>query len=365
LHPQAAVARRTAEVATTLGARHVFLVSSGKAALTLVLRALSLLRPGKTEVVVPAYTCYSVPSAVVSAGLRPVPADVAPETLDFSREALRRVVGPSTLCVLPDHLFGRPADLEFQAGLCRETATFLVEDAAQALGGMYQGKWLGTVGDAGVFSFGRGKNVTCGSGGAIVTDSDALAGALRRSVGMLPDPPAADGFLEWHKVALTVPWIRPSCYWLPAGLPFLGLGETRYQETFPIFRLSGARAGLLHRWRSNLAAGNAARRANARYYLDHLPGTRSVDRSVAFLRFPVLLESSRKRESVLGLSRRWGLGISAMYPAAVDQIPELQSGMQGAPCPAARDVARRLVTLPTHHLVRGVDLERIVDLLCS
>ena len=75
-----------------------------------------------------------------------------------------------TLCVLAIHLFGIPANLDRIKKLCRKKDIFIVEDAAQAMGGEYKGGMLGTIGDVGFYSLGRGKNITCGSGGIIVTE---------------------------------------------------------------------------------------------------------------------------------------------------------------------------------------------------
>lgn len=359
-----AVRRFEHELMEAFGAKKVFLVSSGKAALTIVLRALGALTPEKSEVIIPAYTCYSVPSAIVWAGLTVVPVDVVAETLDFNLGALKQAIGPSTLCIIPDHLFGRPAALNELTSLCRERKTFLVEDAAQAMGGEYEGKRLGTVGDVGIFSLGRGKNITCGGGGVIVTDSDEIATELRRQVAALPEPSPLVELLALLAMMLMAVCINPSLYWLPAGLPFLGLGETKFHRDFPIMRLSGMRAGLLRRWKQNLARGNAARRENARNYISMMPRISGEDGSIPFLRLPYLLDSPEERDEILALSNRYGLGISAMYPTSVDEIPELQPHLRKGDCPQAREVARRLITLPTHHLVTAADREKIVNLLC-
>ena len=348
------------ELKAVLCCRNLFLVSSGKAALTLVLRALGRLSPDRREVIIPAYTCYSVPAAVIRAGLVVVPVDIDPATLDFNPDALARALGPTTLCVVPVHLFGRPAAVERVAALCDGKGIFLVEDAAQALGGAHRGKMLGTRGDVGIYSLGRGKNITCGGGGVIVTDSERIAASVREEFETLPSPSRLGEALLLAMVAVMAVCIRPACYWLPAALPFLGLGETTFTLRFPIARFSGMRAGLLRRWQVNLARGNAARRANAARYLSRLAGAPSDREDIPFLRYPLLLDGEKERERILELSRKHGLGISAMYPAAVDELPRVRSSRVIEECAQARQVARRLITLPTHYLVTAGDVERIV-----
>src|SRR4051812_43035934 len=173
-----------------LGMRHVFSVSSGTAALVVTLRALASLSP-RREVVIPAFTCFSVAAAVVRAGLTPVLCDVDAATFDFDEPRLVATVSRRTLCVIVHHLFGVPAAVARVRGVCERHGAFLVEDAAQALGIEAGGARLGTTGDAGIFSFGRGKPVTCGSGGMVVTNSPAIAAAIARGHQSVVPPPAA------------------------------------------------------------------------------------------------------------------------------------------------------------------------------
>ncbi len=109
----------TEELRRTLGVEHAWLVSSGRAALTLILRALAELS-GRSRVIIPAYTCYSVPAAIVRAGLDIVPCDIDAATLDFAYEELEaRLSEAPALCVVSTHLFGLPADVERARRLVR------------------------------------------------------------------------------------------------------------------------------------------------------------------------------------------------------------------------------------------------------
>jgi len=153
-----------AEIKEHFGVKHVFLVSSGKAALALILLALKSII-SRQEVLIPAYTCFSVPSAIIKADLKVSLCDVDSNTLDFNFDLLKKSLNHRTLAVVPTHLLGLPSDIYRIKTLCREKGVFVVEDTAQAMGGKYKGKMLGTLGDVGFFSLGRGKNITCGSGG--------------------------------------------------------------------------------------------------------------------------------------------------------------------------------------------------------
>src|SRR5713226_3197221 len=111
--------RLESEIKEHFGVRHVFFVSSGKAALALILAALKSLSD-KTQVVIPAYTCFSVPSAIVKAGLEITLCDVDPVTFDFDSKSLREAITSKTLCVVPSNLFGIPSDMDRVVDLCKD-----------------------------------------------------------------------------------------------------------------------------------------------------------------------------------------------------------------------------------------------------
>src|SRR5205085_11848261 len=133
---------------------------------------------------------------------------------------------------------------------------FLVEDAAQAMGVEVDGRPLGTLGDVGVFSLGRGKNITCGSGGIVLSASDAIAAAIAREHARLRPTSFTRQLIELAGVFLMGIFVRPSLYWIPAALPFLGLGRTVFPRHIVLRRLSGMHAGLLRNWRRRLAEAN-------------------------------------------------------------------------------------------------------------
>lgn len=351
------------EVKEYFQVRHVFLASSGKAALTIILRALKSLSPEKQEVVIPAYTCFSVPSAIVKAGLTVSLCDITSSTFDFEISRLKEALNEKTLCVIPDHLFGIPSDMDSIMSLAAKRGAFVVEDAAQAMGGMRRGKKLGTIGDVGFFSLHRGKNVTSGSGGIIITNSDRIAAALEREYASLERPHAAENVLELLKAFMLVLFIRPSLYWLPAGLPFLRLGETIFYRDFKIKKFSGMQAGLMRNWRTRLEASNRTRKDNAEYVCRRVELNISNDSSPSFIRLPILAENRNVRNSIYALSRERGMGISCMYPTSVNKIREIEDLFSGKTFPTASEVAERILTLPTHEFLSKKDKRNVVQFL--
>jgi perosamine synthetase len=345
--------------------KHVFLLSSGKAALTIILEALKTLSH-RTKVVIPSYTCFSVPSAIVKAGLQVDICDVNPQSLDFKEEELKRVIEDRPLCIVPTHLFGKPADIERVTRLCREQEIFVIEDAAQAMGGQCAGKLLGTIGDVGFFSLARGKNLTCGSGGIIVTNSDVIAAAITPLYKKLHSDRPVRTMTNLCEVLLMRWLIKPEWYWLPAGLPFLKLGETKFSTNFGMYRMDGIRARLLASWRQRLESANHLRSHAVAAFLSLLPpDLQYIEVSTCHdspnIRLPLLLETKEAKEKLCRRSKVHGLGISAAYPRVVSAIPELQEQLENRTCQGAMALAERLVTLPVHQFVTDRDRKRIID----
>jgi dTDP-4-amino-4,6-dideoxygalactose transaminase len=351
-----------AGLARHFGTRTAFAVSSGKAGLTAILQALHALT-GRRKVIVPAYTCYSVPSAVIKAGLDVVPCDIAVDSFDYDYVRLQTLLGPDVLCVLSVHLFGIPAATRRVADLCRPLGIHVVEDAAQAMGMTSDGAFLGTIGDVGLFSLGRGKNITCGSGGIVVTGSADIGRELHRVVLTMRANTMLEDLRNLASVLAVSLFISPRLYWLPAGLPWLHLGETVFYDDFPTRRLSGVQAGLLDRWQERLDALNTVRRAHSAFYLAHIPRARNYGDGIPYLRLPVLLRDAEERHQVLETKGGAGVGLGGMYPTSVRGIRQLQGRLPSGDCPEADRVAARLVTLPTHPFVSNGARDRICDLL--
>ena len=344
---------------------HVFFLSSGKAAFFLILCALKELANRK-KVIIPAYTCYSVPSAIRKAGLEIVPCDIRADTLDFDFEQLERLCDEKTLCVVPTHLFGIPSDVSRVREIAERKGIYIVEDAAQALGVSRGKELLGTVGDVAFYSFGRGKNITCGSGGLIITSSGEIAGNIRSLYELLPPEPFRDALRTFLEVCLMKIFLSPYLYWFPSGLPFLKLGETKFYRNFPVYRLSGVKAGLLRHWRETVDVYNDCRSEIGKYYLKelNLAGSMPIySSSLPYLRFPVYVNEKCFKSKTYEDCKIFGM--TRMYPDSVNHIDEIRGEFSGIECKNAESIAKDLLTLPTHALLRDRDMVKICRILKS
>ncbi len=353
------------EIREYFDVRHVFLVSSGKAALTIAFSALKSLAHCKDEVIVPAYTCFSVPSAIVRAGLKVIPCDMDSATFDFDYDRLEKIINANTLCIVSTHLFGIPADMDRIRGICRKRSLFVIDDAAQAMGGFYKGKKLGTLGDIGIFSLGRGKNVTCGSGGFIVTDSKLIARAIGIVYSSLEVPTRKESILEYLGFVALSLFIHPVLYWFPSGLSALKLGETFFYKDFPVKKMAGVNAALMTGWQRRLKYSNLFRRRNARYLAKALDIPALNNSSAYLLRLPLMTADMASRDAIYYLSKKTGTGISRMYPTPINEIGDIKDGLSEESYPQAKGISERLVTLPTHHLLTKKDRKAICDLISS
>jgi dTDP-4-amino-4,6-dideoxygalactose transaminase len=300
-----------------------------------------------------------VPSAVIKAGLKVTLCDIDPLTFDFDHRLLEKVISEKTLCVVPDHLFGIPADMDKIVALSKGKGVFVVEDAAQAMGGKYRDKLLGTLGDVGFFSLGRGKNLTCGLGGIIITNSDSIAKKVGEAYELLMYPSQIENLKEFLKASLLAFFIRPYAYWLPSGLSFLRLGETFFYRDFSIKRLSGMQAGLLANWQLRLEKMNEIRRQHS----SEFNGVRGLDgfsAQIPYLRLPIITRTQEARDMLLQDFKVFGL--SCMYPVPANEIEDIKHMFTGKSYPQAKSVAERILTIPTHGLLSKKDRKKIAQI---
>lgn len=149
------------------GSSYAQLVSSGTAALTTAMSALQI--GYGDEIILPVFTFAASFEAVLSVGAVPVFVDVD-DSLTLDPQAVRNAITPKTKCIMPVHMCGSMADMDALQQICSEHNLILLEDACQSIGASYKGKMLGTIGDAGTFSFDFVKTMTCGEGGVVMTN---------------------------------------------------------------------------------------------------------------------------------------------------------------------------------------------------
>lgn len=330
---------------------------SGTAALAAALAAAVRVRGCRSpEVVVPAYGCPSIVSAVLHAGAQPVPVDLEPERPWLSLTALERALGEQTVAVVGVHLLGIPERVEALARRARAVGAFLVLDSAQAFGEPL----LPAEADVAIYSFGRGKPISLLGGGALIARESELLSRVPIPE-TTPNPGGAATRAGLYNVLR-----RPAWYGVLSRMPGLGLGETRFE---PLREIQGMDA-----WRRSVLAENLRvyrrRPDRVERWLDAALSdlesglvedlSRACAASGRVLRYPLLFASKALRDYAKWELVRCGLGASAMYELPLPEIPGVAPHLRRCGAyPNATAFAERLMTLPTHSGVRREHVAKI------
>lgn len=331
---------------------HPLLLDSGTSALTLAL--LASRTPQDRPVALPAFGCFDLATALIGAGRPAVLYDVSPETLGPDWGSLRHALMAGADTVVVAHLFGVPVDLAAARALTNEFGATLIEDAAQGVGGRWADRPLGAHGDLSVLSFGRGKGLTGGGGGALLSREIDANPVLER-VGALSSLKSGIALLLQELLS------PPALYGLPASLPFLELGATHHREPTPPRAPTRWSARVLVSALEDVSRHTEGRRSRARYLSGAAAAAAVPTVNLAtsgepgWLRYPLVLPTDA---DVIAIPR--ALGVTRSYPIALDVLPALRGHITVPhPVTGARTLAARLVTLPTHAFVNDNDLKRL------
>ncbi|MGD9210317.1 MAG: DegT/DnrJ/EryC1/StrS family aminotransferase [Desulfobacteraceae bacterium] len=334
----------TNKICLQINSAHCLLGPNGRALLFNLLAGLYK-ECGRTrnEVLLPAYTCYSVAAAVVKAGLRIRLYDLNSETFEPITASFEKNCNTNTLAVISQHLMGIPSNVEDIAAVAESEGFSHIEDAAQALGGRFKEKHLGTTGDYGLFSFGRGKPLPLGSGGALISNRINLK-----------ELPVAFSYSSGWK-ALSVTLLSqiiayPYLYGIAENLP-LGLGKTVFDPDFEIKKIPRRLISLLAPMLSCLEKLNKHRLAIASVYQQILPSSHTISYHNAavpvYPRFPVVAKPGPLPKDLIRI------GIRRLYPKSLNQEMPITPYILNLDdkFPGAEHLAERLISLPTHHFI--------------
>jgi dTDP-4-amino-4,6-dideoxygalactose transaminase len=325
------VTRFEEDFAAYCDARYAIGVGSGTEALWLVLLALGV-GPGDEVITVP-NSFMATAEAITYCGAKPVFVDVDEQTYNMDPAGLEQAVTTRTKAIIPVHLFGQPADMDPILEFARKRGLFVVEDAAQAHGAIYKGRKVGTLGDAGCFSFYPGKNLGAfGEAGAIVTNNDALQEKIR--------------ILRDH-------------------------GQIRkYHHTMVGWnaRMDGIQGAILQIKLRHLEKGNELRRSHAAHYDTALRGAEDIivpfhARNVQHV-YHVYAIRVQDRDEVMRLLTQKGVGSGVHYPVPI-HLQEAYSALGYKPgaFPIAERCATEFLSLPMFPELTSTQVETVVQSL--
>jgi len=323
----------------------------------------------RRTVLLPAHTCASLPSAILRAGLTPVPVRLEEASLDYHEPSLVTALDRHRpLAVLAVNLFGMPGRSPRWAALAREAGASFIDDAAQTLGAGCAGRPSGRWGDAGFYSLARGKNITAMGGGILITNRDDLAEAVRdQARHHLAAPSPKQELRTLTEAAAFTALLHPRCYWLAPHLPGVRLQVFEIDTNFPARQMGGVQAALACRSWRRLAEANATHRRNGGRLRAALAGVHGIRiptpaaGPAVWLRLPLLFDDPAARDRAAATLTSAGLGASITYPKAWYHLPGCPPPPEEPP--PAWDLAPRLLTLATHGYVGRRDAARAVRLI--
>ncbi len=320
-----------ARFARAVGAKFAVAVNSGTAGLFLAYRA--LLKPGD-EIIVPDFTFVATASMAAAAGLRPVFADVHPETFTLDPAQVERRITRKTRAIAPVHLYGHPADVPALMRLARRHGLRVIWDAAQAHGAAFRGRDVGSFPDVVCYSFYPSKNMTTGEGGMLTTSSLSLATELRQ--------------LRSHGE------------------------ECRYHHTrlgFN-FRLTDFAAALGREQLRRLPSEVRARRKNATALTRGLAGLGGLKTPIvapgaahAFNLFTVGIDPTTlrmSRDAFQAALARQGIETAVHYPVPLHRQPIFRGYGTDRNFPVSTRLAEIVLSLPVHPGLSHRELDRII-----
>lgn len=352
---------------------------SGTAALVIALRVLQQRMPGRTRLIVPAYTCPLVALAAhYCPPLRVVPCDLQPNSIDLDEQHLAQLCDESTLAVVVTHLAGRVADVDSAQRIAGAVGAAIIEDAAQAMGALDDGRSVGLKGDVGFFSMALGKGLTTAEGGVLFSRDPVLHQALHRQCRQ--DLPFS---LRWEAQRSAELWGYALLY-RPSGLYYVygkalraalahgdevaAVGDDFSVNDIPLHHLGGYRrrvgAAALARLPDHLQQGRArALRRAAR--LNALPGVSVImDRPGQQGTWPflmVMMPSAHARDVAMAQLWTSGLGVTRLFIHALPDYPDVAPLLEpGNPITQAQAFAHRSLSISNSHWLTDEHFEQIL-----
>lgn len=317
------------ETAAYLGVKHAIGVASGTDALHLALIAEGIGQGD--EVITTAFTFIATAEAIKYVGAVPVFVDIDPKTFNISPEAIEKAITAKTKAVMPVHLFGQPADMDYIDAICKAHKLKLIEDCCQSFGAAINGKQTGAIGHAAGFSFFPSKNLGAfGDGGLVVTHSDETAAKIKQ--------------LRNHG------------------------SDVRYYHDVIGYnsRLDEMQAVILRAKLKRIDQYNQARRRVAHLYsklMADLPLTTPFEDGLGVHVYHQYTLLSERRDDILKALQAEQIGCAVYYPVPLHQQNVFKQECAGVSLPVTESVAANCFSLPICPFLSDDDIGKIVAVI--
>ncbi len=296
------------------------------------------------EVVMPSFTFVSTANAFVLRGARPVFVDVAPYTLQLDLDAVERAITPKTRAVVAVHYAGNSCDMYRLMDICQRHGLTLIEDAAQAIGGRFDGKPLGSFGRFGAVSFHSTKNLGCGEGGALLVNDpvDGARAVLIRDKGTNRQAffaGEADKY-SWVDIGSSYALSELQAAFLLGQLEQFDRIQTRRHQIVDAY--GGGLAALCQAKSVGLLARPERNAGNA-----HM--------------FPLFLPTQVDRDAAIATLRAEGIHAQFHYVPLHASKMGAALGYRAGDFPVSEQASQTIMRLPLHNTLSDADIHRVIE----
>ena len=321
-----------------IGCKHAIAVNTGTSALHLALDGFGI-GPGD-EVIVPSITFAACVQVITATGATPVFCESGEADLLIDLDDVEGKITPCTKAVMPVHYCGNPCKMDTLLALAEEHHFWVIEDAAHAFGSTYKGRKVGSFGHATCFSFDPIKNITCGEGGAVVVQDDAVAEKLRRKriLGIDKD--------TWHRYKIGRSWFYEVTtqgyrYHMPNFCAGIGLVQIKKVDEFI-------------RWRREIC-----RRYDAAFAALRTIRPLIVNYDEAAPHIYIVRIMNDLRDEFMDFLKHRGVGTGIHYIA--NHIQPFFKKYVRTPLPKATQLWKQIVTLPLYYDMTESDIRTVIE----
>ena len=323
-------------VAEYVGVKHAVAVSSGTAALHLIVKALGI--GPEDEVLVPSFTFVASVNVILYEGATPVFVDIEPDTYNLDPEDLERRITPRTKAIMVVDVFGHPAEWDEISRIAEKYGLKVIDDSCEALGAEYKGKKLGQFGDVAAFAFYPNKQMTTGEGGMIVTNDDHVAKLCRslRNQGR----GEMGSWLEHERLGYN--------YRMTEMSAALGVSQFRRVE-----ELLAKRERVARMYTERLSELEWIRTPVVRPYV-----------RMSWFVYVVTLAEGMHRDPVMKALAEEGIPTRGYFsPVHLQPYIRKRLGIKEGMLPVTESVARRTIALPFHGNMTEAEVDMVVEAL--
>ena len=355
--------------------KYAYTFDSGRSALYFALKSL---RAGEgDEILTQAYTCVVVPNAICQTGAKPVYVDICND-FNMDPEDLEKKITHKSKILIIQHTFGLPAQLGKLLLIAKKYNLKVVEDCAHSFGAKYNGQFVGTFGDIGMFSFGADKTISCVRGGALITKNSELADKIKQYQNNLPLPLMSKTIQ--HLLHYPLFFVGKPLYGIKIGKVLLYIAKkfniinhiiykpekSGHPVPFYPARLANALAQILINQLQEVDEINDHRRRIAKLYTNFVHNKKvrhpTSDIRHPKLRYTILTKHPRKMHDY---AKKHGIILGNWYntviaPADIDLE---KTGYKKGDCPNAELLASQSINLPTNRCTTEKDAKRIVKVI--